>query len=142
MVVENEDLPAWLVELRQQQFADQPEEQPAIVEDRREETVQSGIAKAPPMPMAQPEPRTVRPAPPAQPEPAPPADVLDDLREQMLQAEGDLEYQEERTPSAIVQSIMQLQPTQRLLLSILLFLNVAVCGCMALIMVGRVELPF
>jgi hypothetical protein len=83
-----------------------------------------------------------QPAQPAQPEPAAPADVLDDLREQMLQAEEDLEYEDDRTSFAFTQSIMELKPAQRLLLSILLFLNVALCGCMALIMVGRVELPF
>ena len=142
MVVENEELPAWLVELRQQQFADQPEDQPPIVEDRREKIDQGGMAAAPQMQMAQPEPLMARPAQPVQPEPAAPADVLDDLREQMLQAEEDLEYEDERTSFAFTQSIMELKPAQRLLLSILLFLNVALCGCMALIMVGRVELPF
>jgi hypothetical protein len=145
MVVENEELPAWLVELRQQQFADQPEEQPSVVEGRRERPVQGGMAEAPRTPMAQPEPRMARPTQPAQPAPpesAAPADVLGDLREQMLQAEDDLEYQEGPTPSAIIQSITELRPTQRLLLSILLFLNVALCGCMVLIMAGRVELPF
>ena len=141
-MVENEELPAWLVELRQQQFADQPEDQPPIVEDRREKIDQGGMAAAPQMQMAQPEPLMARPAQPAQPEPAAPADVLDDLREQMLQAEEDLEYEDERTSFAFTQSIMELKPAQRLLLSILLFLNVALCGCMALIMVGRVELPF
>jgi hypothetical protein len=142
MVVENEELPAWLVELRQQQFADQPEGQPPIVESRGEEIDQGGIAGAPLAAAASSEPLAAPPAHPVEPEPAAPVDVLDDLREQMLQAEDELEYEEERTPFAFTESITELQPTQRLILSILLFLNVALCGCMALIMVGRVELPF
>jgi hypothetical protein len=142
MVVENEELPAWLVELRQQQFADQPEEQPPAVEDRGEKMDQGGMAGAPRTQIAQLEQPTVRRIQPAQPEPAAPADVLGDLREQMLLAEEDLDYREERASSAFTKSIMALKPPQRLLLSILLFLNVALCGCMALIMAGRVELPF
>ena len=142
MVVENEERPAWLVELRKQQFADQPEGQPPIVEDRGGEIDQGGIAEAPPASTAPSEPLMAPPAQPAQPEPAAPVDVLDDLREQMLQAEDDLEFAEERTPFAFAEPIMELKPAQRLILSILLFLNVALCGCMALIMVGRVELPF
>jgi hypothetical protein len=142
MVVENEELPAWLVELRQQQFADQPEEQSPAIEGRGEKLDQGDVAEAPRTQMAQPEQPTVRPIQPVQPEPAAPPDVLGDLREQMLLAEEDLDYREERASSAVTKSIMALKPAQRLLLSILLFLNVALCGCMALIMVGRVELPF
>jgi hypothetical protein len=142
MVVENEELPAWLVELRQQQFADQSEEQPAIGETRIGERDQGGMAEAQRTPAAPPEPLTAQPAARAEPEPAGPADVLGDLREQMLLAEEDLEYEEARRPFAFAEPIIALKPPQRLLLSILLFLNVALCGCMALIMAGRVELPF
>ncbi len=67
-------------------------------------------------------------------------DVVGDLRERMIQAEEEYDDQEEKPP--IVRVFMDLQPAQRLLLAVLLFLNVALCGCMALVMFGRVGLPF
>jgi hypothetical protein len=141
-MVENEELPAWLVELRQQQFGEQPGEQPPTVEDREKRRGQAGMAEATRAQI----PHVTGPTPPAaqlaQPEPAAPPDVLDGLREQMLQAEEEFESQEQRTSLAFAQGIMGLKPAQRLLLTILLFLNVALCGCMGLIMMGRVELPF
>jgi hypothetical protein len=67
-----------------------------------------------------------------------PADVMEDLREHMIQAEvldiGD------RSPLA--QVFLNLEPWQRLILAVFLFLDVALCGCMALVMAGRVALPF
>ena len=67
-----------------------------------------------------------------------PADVMEDLREHMIQAETlDLE---ERSPLA--QVFLNLEPWQRLVLAVFLFLDVALCGCMALVMAGRVALPF
>jgi hypothetical protein len=79
--------------------------------------------------------------PVTEPEPAAPTDMLESLREQMILAAAaeELEYAQRRT---LVQTVRDLQPTQRLLLATLLFLNVAVCGCMILTMAGRVELPF
>ena len=71
-------------------------------------------------------------------EPAGPADVMEDLREHMIQAETlDLD---ERSPLARV--FLNLEPWQRLILAVFLFLDVALCGCMALVMAGRVGLPF
>jgi hypothetical protein len=71
-------------------------------------------------------------------EPAGPADVMEDLREHMIQAETlDLD---ERSPLARV--FLNLEPWQRLVLAVFLFLDVALCGCMALVMAGRVALPF
>jgi hypothetical protein len=71
-------------------------------------------------------------------EPTGPADVMEDLREHMIQAEvldvGD------RSPLA--QIFLNLEPWQRLILAVFLFLDVALCGCMALVMAGRVALPF
>ena len=65
--------------------------------------------------------------------------MVEELREQMIQAEGELE-DEKKARSARL--LLGLQPWQRLVLAILLFLNVALCGCMALVMAGRVTLPF
>ena len=73
------------------------------------------------------------------PEDIPQADMLEDLREQMIQAEEEFEA-EEKAPAARV--FLNLAPWQRLLLAVLLFLDVALCGCMVLVMTGRVVLPF
>ena len=67
------------------------------------------------------------------------ADMVEGLREQMIQAEGTLEH-EEKPP--LTRLFSNLKPGQRLILAVLLFLDVALCGCMALVMAGRVGLPF
>ncbi len=64
--------------------------------------------------------------------------MFEDLREEAIE-EGDLEYVEEEP---FYQAVLDLEPWQRLLLAILLFLNVALCGCMGLVMIGRVVPPF
>jgi len=66
-------------------------------------------------------------------------DMVEDLREQMLQAEEERGAKEQ---APIVRVFTNLAPAQRLLLAVLLFLDVALCGCMALVMFGRVGLPF
>ncbi len=119
-MAENEQLPAWLAELREQQLGEQLREQPHAAEDQQMYQADST---------------------PDSLEQTPKADMLDDLREQMIQAEEAFEAEEKRkTPLA--QSLMRLAPGQRLLLAVLLFLDVAMCGCMALAMMGRVVPPF
>nr|HID14974.1 hypothetical protein [Anaerolineae bacterium] len=66
------------------------------------------------------------------------ADVMEGLREQMIRAEEEFEFEEEAGPRLF----LNLAPWQRLVLAVLLFLDVALCGCMALVMTGRVALPF
>jgi hypothetical protein len=146
-IVENEQLPDWLVELRDQQIREQSEPQPPLPEEQQEQIDQASLAEDLRTQMARAEeqmaeaetqaPFAEEPAAPV--EPAPPPDLLDDLREQMMMAEDVLE-DEQRASS--LQVLSALKPTQRLLLAVLLFLNVAICGCMILIMAGRVELPF
>ena len=63
--------------------------------------------------------------------------MVEDLREQMIQEE-ELELEEEESP----REFLNLQPRQRLVLALLLFFNVALCGCMGLVMMGRVLPPF
>ena len=156
MIEENEQLPDWLVELRDQQLRQQSQEPPPLVEeppgkmDRASLVgdLRSQMAWAEEQ-MAQPETPVFRAEEPAAPpgetpvEPGPDesTDVLESWREQMLieAAEEEREIAQRRT---FVQALMGLKPAQRLLLSILLFLNVAMCGCLILIMLGRVELPF
>jgi len=70
--------------------------------------------------------------------PAGPADVMEDLRVQAIQAQES--FEEERPP--LVQYFQGLEPWKRLILAVLLFLDVALCGCMGLVMAGRVALPF
>lgn len=70
------------------------------------------------------------------------ADMVEDLREQMIQAEEEEEEDldvEGKAP--LTRLFLNLAPWQRLLLAVLLFLNVALCGCMALVMAGRVMFP-
>jgi hypothetical protein len=62
--------------------------------------------------------------------------MVEDLREQMVQEE-ELEPEEE----SIAQEFLNLRPWQRLILALLLFFDVALCGCMGLVMMGRVLPP-
>ena len=65
--------------------------------------------------------------------------MVEELREQMLQV-GDLELEEEGEGFSF--SLLGLGPGQRLILAILLLLDVALCGLMALVMMGRIVPPF
>ena len=146
-LVENEQLPAWLVELRDQQIQDQSEpSSPPVVEEAPVEMAPASVAEDLRLQMireqeelAQAEAQTPFVEGEGQTEADSPIDLLDDLREQMI-LEDDVFEDEQRTSSTL--SVAGLQPVQRLLLAVLLFMNVAVCGCMMLIMAGRVELPF
>jgi hypothetical protein len=71
-------------------------------------------------------------------QPEGPVDVMGDLRVQAIQAQES--FEEERPP--LVQYFRDLEPWKRMILAVLLFLDVALCGCMGLVMVGRVALPF
>jgi hypothetical protein len=157
-MVENGELPEWLTELRDQQlgrqlqgdspFASEPQEQtdrPGWIEDLQEpadqpnwlEDTQAPVTQAPARDSAQGVEEQV-----LEPEQARRTDMLDDLREQMMLAEEEYEPEPKTSLAQIFQTVLDLRPLQRLLLAVLLFLNVTVCGCMALIMAGRVTLPF
>ena len=69
------------------------------------------------------------------------ADMVEDLREQMIQAEEEEEELDVKGKAPLTRLFLNLAPWQRLLLAVLLFLNVALCGCMALVMAGRVMFP-
>jgi len=62
--------------------------------------------------------------------------MVEDLREQMIREE-EMEAEEE-TPS---RGLLSLEPWQRLVLAFLLFFDIALCGCMGLVMMGRVLPP-
>ena len=108
--------PMWLRSLREQQQG----EQPALTNEQRPGTGHADTVEGLPEPLA-------------------PPDVMEGLREQMIQAEETLDL-EERPP--LIQFFLNLEPWQRLILAVLLFLDVALCGCMGLVMAGRVMLPF
>ncbi len=61
--------------------------------------------------------------------------MVEELREQMLQDE-EIEFEEE--DRGVAETLLALQPWQRLTLALLLFFDVALCGCMGLVMMGRV----
>jgi hypothetical protein len=108
--------PAWLRSLREQQ----PDEQPPAAQDQQRQIAQPDRVEGAPGPLGQ-------------------ADVMEDLREHMIQAEE--AFEAEQGPP-LAQFFLNLEPWQRLILAVLLFLDVALCGCMALVMAGRVALPF
>lgn len=62
--------------------------------------------------------------------------MVEDLREQMIQEE-ELALEQEGA-----RKFLNLEPWQRLVLALLLLFDVALCGCMGLIMMGRVLPPF
>ncbi|RLC67704.1 MAG: hypothetical protein DRI48_01585 [Chloroflexi bacterium] len=133
-MIENEQLPDWLVEMREQQLGEQSpgEENPRQLAD------QAGGVRERQDPMSRAERAREEEDMPDQPDQIE-QDVLEDLREQMIQAEEELE---EERKSSLIHALSGLKPAQRLMLAILLFLNVALCGCMGLVMTGRVVLPF
>jgi hypothetical protein len=69
------------------------------------------------------------------------ADMVDDLRAHIATADEELGLKE-KGPLARMVTSLGLEPWQRLVLAVFLFLDVALCGCMALVMAGRVGLPF
>jgi len=115
-----EQLPAWLAELKGQQ---PPQEEPRPEEGPREEIVGRLIEG-----MQDEEPA---PAPAFQP------DMVDDLREQIIQSEDDFE----ESPS-VTGLLPGMQPWQGFVLALLLLMDVAVLGCLALLVTGRVMFPF
>jgi hypothetical protein len=117
MADEERELESWLAGLR----------------DRQEPSPLPPMAATPPEPPAQAGPAEESQESPSQ------TDMLDDLREQIILTEEEVEPKE-RHP--LVQFFLDLYPWQRLVLAVLLFLDVGMCGCMGLVMTGRVVFPF
>jgi hypothetical protein len=157
-MVENGELPEWLSELRDQQlgrqlqgespFASEPQEQtdrPGWIEDLQEAEDQPSWLKdtqAPVTPAPAGDSAQEVEEPVSEPEQATRTDMLDELREQMMLAEEEYEPESRMSLAQMFQHVLSLKPSQRLLLAALLFLNVTVCGCMVLVVAGRVSLPF
>jgi hypothetical protein len=116
--MEEQEVPAWLAELGSSQ--QQPEGEPPTAEGPQEQIGQADAMEDLQGPLGQ-------------------VDMLEGLREQMILAEEEDEVGQRASP---LQPVLEMRPAQRLVLAVLLFLNVALCGCMGLVMMGRVELPF
>jgi len=68
--------------------------------------------------------------------------MVEELREQIIEEGEDLEYVEENPLKRFLNLFQGIMPWQRLVLALLVFLNVALCGCMLLVMAGRIFPPF
>jgi len=131
-VAEEQQLPEWLADLSGQQLEESHPEEPHLEEPRPEEphleegpqedTREASFGRLM---------ESLREQPPTQP------DMVGDLREQIVQSEDDFDKDPE--PSGILPGM---KPWQGCVLAFLLLLNVAVLGCMALLVTGRVILPF
>ncbi len=62
--------------------------------------------------------------------------MAEDWRQQIIEEDA---YPERE--GGLFQRLRGLSPSQRLVLAVLLFLDVALCGCMGLVMIGRVLPP-
>ena len=137
-----EELPDWLAEMRDQQLGQQLEDEPVPHEQIVGDAV-GGLEDQADVFQEQPAWADVFQEQPAQAdvpeEQLGQGDILDDLREQMALAEEEYEPDE---GSPLSRAFSGLEPWQRFVLAVLLFLDVALCGCMALVMAGRVGLPF
>ena len=65
--------------------------------------------------------------------------MIDDLRDQIIEADEKLEFEEK---PGVARMLTNLRPWQRLVLAVLLLLNVGFCGLLGLIMMQRIPLPF
>jgi hypothetical protein len=68
--------------------------------------------------------------------------MIEDLREQLIQEAQEHETEEAPARDEPKRKVAGLEPWQRLVVAVLLFLDVAVCGCLGLVMLGRIRMPF
>ena len=109
-MAENENLPDWLKQLRDQQMGPAPSE-------LDEPLAEPAVEGAP-----------VTPA-------AGGANEFDALRER-----ASAEPVEEKEPPRVIPIISDLSPFQRFVLALMVFLNVSMLGCLALMVLGKITL--
>jgi len=68
--------------------------------------------------------------------------MVEELRDEIVEDSDELEYVEPNRSRQLLNVVKGLAPWQRLTLALLIFFNVALCGCMLLVMAGRVFPPF
>lgn len=119
--MEEGQLPDWLADLRRQQLGEMPAEQPTSdrLTDLRGQR-------------PEPQPEAGSPSPEPPPDLAIRPDLLGDLRQQIA-----LSSEEEARPRRKTGGL-GLKPYQRFVLAFLLFFEVAVCGCLLLVLTERV----
>jgi hypothetical protein len=139
MSEEQEQLPDWLLSMRGEKLDEPPVQQPDVelpplesppLQDERDTSSVESLFK----PLAE-EPEAVE----EQVEQPESADMVDLLRDMVQPEEGydEYGYKEESTVSGVIPGM---KPWQALVLAVLFFADVAVCGCMALAMLGRIGL--
>jgi hypothetical protein len=116
---EENNLPDWLKQLREQQL---------------------GATEGPP-----PEPGAFgQPEPPVTPPPQEPAPPIDERGElsglEALREKASAEPLVEDKPRREIPVISQLNPFQRFVLALMLFLNISVLGCLFLMVLGKISL--
>jgi hypothetical protein len=136
MSEEQEQLPDWLLSMRGQSLDESPARQPEVElpplesPSLQEEGAASSdaaffksLAEEPEAAQEQVE--------------RPESDMVGLLRDMVQPEEGfdDYSYKKESTVSGVIPGM---KPWQSLVLAVLFFLDVAVCGCMALAMLGRI----
>lgn len=136
MSEEQEQLPDWLLSMRGQSLEEQPAQRPEMELPPLESPPLQEEGGAPPAEslfesLAE-EPEAAREQV-EQPE----SDMVDLLRDMVQPEEGYDEYVH-REESKVSGVIPGMKPWQSLVLAVLFFLDVAVCGCMALAMLGRI----
>jgi len=115
---EENNLPDWLKQLRDQQL---------------------GPTKAPPAETAE-FGQPVLPAAPPPEEPAPPADERGELSGlEVLREKASAEPMVEEKPQREIPIISQLNPFQRFVLALMLFLNISVLGCLFLLVLNKIS---
>jgi hypothetical protein len=137
MSEEQEQLPDWLLSMRGDVLGEQPAQQPDMelpplesppLQEERAVSSDESFFK----PLA--EESEVASEQIEQPESE---DMVDLLRDMVRPEEGydEYDYKEESTVSGVIPGM---KPWQSLVLAVLFLLDVAVCGCMALAMLGRI----
>jgi hypothetical protein len=142
MSEEQEQLPDWLLSMRGQSLDEQPAQQPDVLPPFEQPPLPQEEAVAPPV------------APPGEPlfeslledaaaaeepeEPEDTEDMVDLLRDMAQQPDAGFDdyVGEEVDVSGVIPGM---KPWQSLILAVLFFADVAVCGCMALAMLGKIE---
>jgi hypothetical protein len=137
MSEEQEQLPDWLLSMRGETLDEQPAQQPDVELPPLESPSLQSEEAAPSVESlfeSLGEDITVSETQDEEPESE---DMVDLLRDMVQPEEGYDEYgnKEEPTVSGVIPGM---KPWQSLVLAALFFLDVAVCGCMALTMLGRV----
>ena len=119
-MAEEQQLPDWLAELKDQQPAQQPQEEEPLLEEGPKEEIVGRLIES-------------------MQDPMPPPNMVGDLREQMILPEDDFDYEERPSSAGLLPGM---KPWQGFVLALLLFVDVAVLGCLALLVTGRVMFPF